>query len=130
MKLSLSGVSWQRDLVLPLAGLFGPVLLSIISYGEFLNLMLPVALILGYIVRPARLWLIWIGSIVLVWVSYGFATLVGTLPEPGTDQNGETVGSFMVEVVIFMAVLVLLPLWIGRLVGTHVQHGRGAEKHA
>jgi hypothetical protein len=105
---------WPRTIALPLGLLVVPVLLSLVSYGEYLIGCAPVAFAIGIILNPRRLWPIWIGAIVVMWVSYGTATL---LHLPAVEGGGEeTVGSFMFEAVIFMAVLVLLPLWLGRLV--------------
>lgn len=105
---------WPREIALPLILLFIPVLLSLVSYGEYLIGCAPVAFVIGLILKPKRLWPIWMGAIALVWLSYGTATL---LHLPSVEGGGEeTVGSFMFESVIFMAILVLLPLWLGRLV--------------
>lgn len=102
---------WLRDLVLPLVLLAVPMLLSLYWVGEVLTLTFPVALAIGAVLRPRRLWPVWIGAILLLWLG-ALAVEVGLLPEQG--ESGETVWSFMIESVIFMAALVLLPLWLGR----------------
>jgi hypothetical protein len=105
---------WLRENRVPLGLLFVPILLSIVV-GELLTLTFPIAFLIGYFMLPKRPWHLWIGSIVMVWAVYGSAVLVGALPGPGEPASGgETVWSFMFETVIFMAVLVLLPLWLGR----------------
>jgi hypothetical protein len=121
---------WWRDLALPLAILAVPVILSVILHGGLLNLMFPVAFAVGYLLVPSRVWPIWIGSILLVWGIYGLATLVDLIPGPDDPESGETVWSFMIEAVIFMAALVLLPLWLGRFTRRRVggrahDHGDG-----
>jgi len=106
--------NWWKEYVLPGLAIFMPIVLSVFGAGPQLVLMFPVALAMGYLVRPRHVWVLWIVAIVMVWTIYGFATLVGALPEPGEGENQETVWSFMFEVVVFMAGLVLLPMWIGR----------------
>lgn len=110
-----------REIALPLGLLLVPMVMSVVGPGDLLILSFPVALLIGFFLSPNHSWPIWIGSIVLVWVVYGCAVLLGALPEPGEAGDGETVWSFMIEAAIFMAVLVLLPLWLGRSAGQVVR---------
>lgn len=113
--LTTTGSEWFRGLVLPLALLVVPMVLSVVSAGEWLNAAFPVAFAIGALLRPKRLWPLWMGSVVLMWAVYGYGTYVlHLMPAPGEAGAGETVWTFAVESVLFMAGLVLLPLWLGR----------------
>lgn len=106
---------WLRGFVLPLVILVVPMIFSVISAGEWLNATIPLAFVIGSFLRPKRLWPLWLGSIALMWAVYGYATyVVHLMPAPGEAGAGETVWTFALESVIFMAGLVLLPLWLGR----------------
>ncbi len=114
--LGIDRENWQRELGIPLAALAVLMVLSVVSYGEWLLLAFPVATAVGYLLQPARLWVVWLGSVVLMWVVYGSAVLVGLEDKPATDPaQGETWWTFALESFVFMAVLVLVPMWIGRL---------------
>jgi hypothetical protein len=104
-----------RGLALPLAILVVPMILSVVSAGEWLTATFPLALVIGAVLRPRWLWPLWLGSTVLMWAVYGYATYVlHLMPAPGQPGAGETVWTFALESAIFMAGLVLLPLWLGR----------------
>lgn len=101
--------------MLPLAILAVPMILSVMSAGEWLNTAFPLSFVIGATLRPKRVWPLWLGSIALMWTVYGYATYVlHLMSAPGEAGAGETVWTFAVESVIFMAGLVLLPLWLGR----------------
>lgn len=105
---------WPRTIALPLGLLFIPVLLSLVARGEWLVASVPVAIVIGFLVRPPRLWPIWIGSTLIVWASYGitwlfFRSAIG-------DTGGETIWTFMFETATFMLILVLVPLGFGRVI--------------
>lgn len=126
----LDTTNWQREIALPLLILIVPMIASVIGPGEMLTLTFPVALAVGFLLRPRQLWPIWLGSVVLLWVVYGLAVLFDLIPGSGEDvEAGETWWSFALEAFVFMAMLVLLPLWIGRLAGrftTERRTGPGA----
>lgn len=67
-----------------------------------------VAAIVGYVLRPRHVWLIWLGGVVIVWVSMA---AWGRFNDPGD----ETATSLMLEALIEVAAGVALPLWLGRL---------------
>jgi len=81
-------------------------------------LILPlVALIVGVALRPRHVWLVWLGSVVVEWITVG---VWGKYGDPGSE---ETVGSIMVEAFMWMLLGVLLPVWLGRLVRAAVGEG-------
>jgi hypothetical protein len=67
-----------------------------------------VAAIVGYVLRPRHVWLVWFGGVVIVWISMA---AWGRFNDP----EDETVTSLMLEALIEVAVGVALPLWLGRL---------------
>jgi hypothetical protein len=126
-----------RQLALPLAILAVPMVLSVVSYGEWLLVAVPIMLAVGVAFNPRPLWGLWLGAVLLMWVVYGTATLVGALPEPGAEGDGETIWSFAIESFFYMAALALLPAWIGRMIGGHdggpwrrLHHGGRGGTHA
>jgi hypothetical protein len=51
-----------------------------------------------------------------MWAVYGGGVLLGAIDGPADDPSaGETWWTFGLESFVFMAGLVLLPLWLGRL---------------
>lgn len=87
--------------------------------------MLPlpiIAFIIGFTLRPRHVWLLWLGSVVLEWVTVG---LWGKYSDPGA---GETVFSIMIEAFGWMAMGVLIPAWFGRLL-RDVRHELGWRSH-
>lgn len=116
MHLDLHDTDWRHDLLSPLALIAIPIVISAFGPGGILTLAFPVAIVAGYLFAPRHLWVVWLASVVLMWASYGSAVLLDVLPGPAEDpSSGETIWSFAAESFMFMAVLVLLPLWIGRL---------------
>lgn len=93
-------------------------------------LMLPlplIALIVGFTFRPRHVWLLWLGSVVVEWITVG---LWGKYSDPGA---GETAFSIMIEAFGWMFFGVLIPLWLGRLLrealadlGWHMRRRPGA----
>ncbi|HAX24407.1 MAG TPA: hypothetical protein PK593_06730 [Thermomicrobiales bacterium] len=73
--------------------------------------MLPlpiVALAVGYFLQPRRVWLVWLGAVVVQWVAM---LVLGKYGDPGPD---ETRLSLTIEAFAWMAMGVLLPVWLGR----------------
>jgi hypothetical protein len=118
----LKSIDWQREIALPLAILSVPIAISGLFVGEALTLAFPVAFLIGLLLRPRRLWLLWLASIVLLWAIYGFITLADLFE--GEEEGGETIWSFAFESFIFFALLVLLPAWLGRLLGSYIDRRR------
>lgn len=115
MHIDLHETTWRYDLVLPLALIAVPMIVSVIGPGEWLVFTFPVSAIAGYIFTPRHLWLVWLGAVVMMWVVYGTAALTGLLPPLENDPAaGETWWTFALESFIFMAMLVFVPLWFGR----------------
>ena len=75
-----------------------------------------VALSIGLVLRPAHLWIVWLGTIVLWWLAGGAYSVLDN-PSPVDQEPEETPLSFMFETIPFTALLVLLPMFLGRLVG-------------
>jgi hypothetical protein len=74
-----------------------------------------VAFAIGLILRPPHLWIVWLGAIVLWWLAGGAYSVFGD-PPPVDPELEETPISFMVETIPFTAVLVLLPMFLGRVI--------------
>ena len=73
-------------------------------------LILPlVALVIGLVLRPRHVWLVWLSSVVMLWIVVGY---MGGYSDPGPD---ETVVSIMIEAFVWMFLGVLIPVWFGRL---------------
>ena len=79
--------------------------------GELLNLLAFVSIYLGWKFAPRAIWQSWLSSVVLIWAVMGIATLINLIP---FEDGGETWWSFALEAFIFMAILVAIPMWIGR----------------
>jgi len=74
--------------------------------------MLPlplVAIIVGYVLRPRHVWLLWLGAVVAEWI---IVLAFGMYNDP---DSGETLASIMIEAFFWMFMGVLVPLWLGRL---------------
>ena len=117
MHTGLHVTDWRHDLFYPLALIAVPMVASVIGPGELLTLAFPVSVVAGYLFAPRHLWLVWLGSVVMLWVVYGSANLLDIV-EPLADDpaEGETWWTVAIESFIFMAGLVWLPVTIGRLV--------------
>ncbi len=113
-------VGWVRENAYALVALTAPWVLAFVS-GEWLLLFVPVALAVGYLLRPRLLWPLWLWTLAVIWAVNIVVAIVD--PESWSD-SGETVVSFLFESLILMAVLVLLPLWLGRLAGRALDRRR------
>lgn len=102
--------------ILAITPLF-PMLVSL-RFGEFLSFAFPLSIIVGFIYKPAKIWFLWIISTVLLNVVYGSAVLLKLIEAPATDPSqGETVWTFLGESPIWMAMLVAIPMFVGRFLG-------------
>ncbi len=90
-----------------------PMLISIFLQGELLNLLIPVSIYLGYKRRPEKIWPLWLTSVLCLWTTYGVSALLKIIP---FEDGGETWWSFGIEAFAFMAMLVAVPMFIGRLI--------------
>ena len=72
------------------------------------------AFVIGIVLRPRHVWAVWLGSVVILWVSLGVWELFNDSAESASGGE-ETIVSVFFESFIFMAVGVLLPAWLGRL---------------
>jgi hypothetical protein len=71
-------------------------------------LILPVAaFVVGFALRPRHVWVVWLGAVVIQWIAMG---VFGKYSDP----EGETVGSLILEAFAWMAMGVLVPMWLGR----------------
>jgi hypothetical protein len=117
LHIDLHHTDWQHEVIYPLALIALPMVASVIGAGEWLTTAFPVALLAGFLFTPRHPWLVWLGSVLMMWLVYGSANLLGLLEPLAEDPaQGETIWTFALESFIFMAVLVLLPLWIGRTI--------------
>jgi hypothetical protein len=94
-------------LALPIFGVFwfdalGALLLALVAFG------------IGLFLRPKHLWIIWIEAILLWWLAGGAWSQWGE--DAAAGEAEETVFSFMIETIPFTALLVLLPMFLGRLI--------------
>ena len=80
-----------------------------------------VALAVGFFLRPRHVWLVWLGAVVIQWVAM---LALGDYGDPGPD---ETRLSITLEAFMWMAMGVLLPVWLGRLGRAVVDEGRPQE---
>jgi hypothetical protein len=84
-----------------------------------LVLVVPItSVVLGWTVHPQHIWIVWLGTIVILWISMG---IWGRYNDPGPD---ETTTSLLLEAIIWMALGVALPLWSGRLLAHRRVHSR------
>lgn len=118
-----------REHWLPLLVLFVPI--NWVVYQSDADNVLPllplpiVAFVVGLVLRPRHVWLVWIGSVVMVWLVIGY---MGKYNDPGPN---ETVASIMIESIIWMLLAVLVPAWFGRLIradSMEHQHHRQAPE--
>jgi hypothetical protein len=110
--------SWFRTIVrehwLPLLILIVPINIAVwVSEYDFPRfapaLSVPIAaIILGWVLKPRHVWVVWIGAILILWASIG---IWGGFTNPGPD---ETVMSLLFESIVWMAIGVAIPLWLGR----------------
>jgi hypothetical protein len=85
-------------------------------------LILPlVALVIGIVLRPRHVWLVWLGSVVIEWIVVGY---MGKYNDPGD----ETVGSIMIEAFVYMFIGVLVPVWFGRLIRAAIEQRRHPDQ--
>jgi len=87
--------------------------------GPLLVLSVPLgAAVVGLVLRPRHVWLVWLGSVVIEWIALA---VWGKYSHAGPD---ETPLSLTLEAFAWMALGVLLPVWIGRFVGRGIRAGR------
>ena len=102
--------AWQQHW-LPLLLLVAPIGLVVWSTGlesTPLLFVLPVAaFVIGFLLRPRHVWLIWLGAVVIQWAAM---CVFGKYADP----EDETVLSLIIEAFAWMAMGVLLPVWLGR----------------
>jgi hypothetical protein len=102
---------------LPLALLSVPVLLTLVTQQELWLLLVPlVAFASGFQLRPHHVWLVWLAAITLLWLGVGVWFLVDASAELGDPETGETAASLFAETFPITALLILAPMWFGRLV--------------
>jgi hypothetical protein len=77
------------------------------SSGGPLFVLPAAAFVVGYVLRPRHVWLIWLGAVVIQWIAMG---ILGKYADP----EDETVFSLILEAFAWMAIGVLLPVWLGR----------------
>ncbi|MBI2764839.1 MAG: hypothetical protein HYX53_02880 [Chloroflexi bacterium] len=106
---------------LPLLLLVAPIGLVVWSTGlesTPLLFVLPVAAFaIGFLLRPRHVWIIWLGAVVIQWAAMG---VFGKYADP----EDETVQSLILEAFAWMAIGVLLPVWLGRTIRRALRQGR------
>ncbi len=120
-----------REHWLPLLILVAPINWVVYQADKAENLapMLPlpaVAFLVGLVLRPRHVWLVWLGAVVIQWATMAAWGAYATAATPGA---GETPLSLTVEAFFWMAGGVLLPVWLGRLAGRAIRVGRHPGEH-
>lgn len=80
------------------------------------------AFVVGAALQPRHIWLVWLGSVVIQWIAMG---IFGGYSDPGPN---ETATSLIIEAFFWMAFGVLIPCWIGRLIGGEAREDKHQEK--
>jgi hypothetical protein len=107
-----------------------PLLLLVIPIGfvvwsteleiGVLLLALPVAaFVVGFALRPRHVWLVWLGAVVIQWIAMG---VLGKYADP----EDESALSLVLEAFAWMAMGVLLPIWLGRTIRNILEQDRPA----
>jgi hypothetical protein len=92
-----------------------------LNSGAWLVAIAPIAFAYGWLLRPVRVWPIWIAALLVLWAGNALIATFDLVDEvPGAGE--ETVVSFMIESTLGLAGLVLLPAWLGRSVSRLVTH--------
>jgi hypothetical protein len=118
-----------REHWLPLLIMVAPIMLAVGVWTSepwwfALILVVPVtAAIVGYMLRPRHIWIMWAGAVVTQWVAMG---IFDRYANAGPD---ETATSLVLEALIYMALGVALPLWLGRIVSTNVERPMRGDNH-
>ena len=106
--------AFQNEYGLPLLIITTLAVTFAISRPWALVVCVAVAFLVGLVFRPRHNWVSWLGLLMAIWT--GYAGLWMTCNWPWTDQSHmETLGSVALEVVLFTAFLVLLPLVAGQI---------------
>ncbi len=92
-------------------------MVSSLYIGELLTFLFLFSLVFAFFKQPKKISQIWLTSVFLLWIVYGLAGLIGLIPLAGEEGSGETIWSFGFESFIFMIFLVLIPTFIGGLIG-------------
>ena len=96
------------------------VLAARLEIGLFFVVLPLAAFAIGFVLRPRHVWLIWLGAVVIQWIAMG---VLGVYADP----EDETVPSLLIEAFPWMAMGVLLPVWLGRVVRNNIEPGRGSD---
>jgi hypothetical protein len=127
MAVIASRTVWIRDMLVPLAVVLVPLGLAMaLNSGAWLFAITPIAFAYGLLARPKRVWPIWIASLLVLWIGNALIATFDLVAEV-EGAGEETVAGFMMESLLGMAGLVLLPAWLGRVVGRLVAHGAPRE---
>ena len=108
-----------RDHWLPLVILIFPIIWVVYQSDKADNVipMLPLPVVafgIGLLLRPRYVWLIWLGAVVLEWIT---VIVWGKYNDPG---SGETLLSIMIEAFFWMFFGVFIPLLLGRLLRSSI----------
>jgi hypothetical protein len=105
-----------------------PLLLLVVPIGlvvggtelestPFLLILPAAALAVGFGLRPRHVWLVWLGAVVIQWIAMG---VLGKYSDP----EDETVLSLILEAFAWMAMGVLVPVWLGRTMRNAMEQSR------
>jgi hypothetical protein len=88
--------------------------------------MLPlpiIAFVIGLVLRPRHVWLVWLGSVVIQWIVMG---VWGKYNDPGE----ETALSLITEAFMWMLMGVLIPVWLGRIIRAEIKNDQHPSESA
>lgn len=91
-----------------------PLAVTFAIGGWVLLIYSAAALLVGLAFKPRHVWIPWLGAILLLWTAGAVMLLSGNWPWQD-PTHGETFSSYAIETVLFTAVLVLLPLFVGKI---------------
>lgn len=113
---------WFRENAVAIIALTVPWLGAVVTSQIILSFV-PVAFAVGFLLRLRLLWPLWLWTLGVIWI----VNAVVAIADPESmRESGETYVSFFFESLVVMAVLVLLPLWLGRLAGRALERRRAA----
>lgn len=85
----------------------------------FLFVLPAASFVLGFALRPRHVWFVWLGAVVIQWFAMG---VLGKYVDP----EDETVLSLILEAFAWMAIGVLLPVWLGSTLRNLTESTRGS----
>lgn len=90
--------------------------------GLVFVLILPIsAFVIGFVLRPRHVWFVWLSAVVIQWIAMA---VLGKYADP----DGETPFTLTIEAFAWMAMGVLVPVWLGRTVRNFTERTRNSGR--